>query len=64
MITGDPRFGPGNERYELQKRAVEELSVIYWGKGALWPRIPKGHFDVVTAQDPFWRGHQIGRAHV
>ncbi|MBY0472788.1 glycosyltransferase [Patescibacteria group bacterium] len=59
MITGDRRFGPGNERYELQKTAVEELHVLYWGKGSagwrIWPPIPKG-FDVVTVQDPFWRG--------
>lgn len=58
-ITGDPRFGPGSERYELQKAAVEELRVVYWGKGSagwrIWPAIPKG-FDVVTVQDPFWRG--------
>lgn len=55
MITGDKRFGPGNERYELQKAAVEELRVLYWGKGNYWPAVPKG-FDVVTVQDPFWRG--------
>lgn len=55
MITGDRRFGPGNERYELQKAAVEELRVIYWGQGSYWPAVPKG-FDVVTVQDPFWRG--------
>lgn len=59
MITGDRRFGPGNERYELQKAAVETLDVVYWGRGSagwrIWPAIPKG-FDVVTVQDPFWRG--------
>ncbi len=55
MITGDRRFGPGNERYELQKAAVEELAVVYWGKGSLWPSIPKG-FNIITVQDPFWRG--------
>lgn len=57
MITGDRRFGPGNERYELQRSAVDELDVVYWGTGALIPRIPWKKFDVVTAQDPFWRGH-------
>ena len=56
MITGDKSFGPGHPRFELQKSAVEELAVIYWGRGALWPKIPKGQFDVVTVQDPFWRG--------
>jgi glycosyltransferase involved in cell wall biosynthesis len=66
VITGDRRFGPGNERYELQKAAVESLSVVYWGRGSYWPAVPKG-FDVVTVQDPFWRGvfgliaaHRIG----
>ncbi len=56
LITGDRRFGPGNERYELQRNAVEELAVVFWGRGSLWPKIPPGQFDVVSAQDPFWRG--------
>lgn len=56
VITGDKKFGPGHERYELQKSAVEVLEVVYWGRGSLWPTIPEGHFDVVTVQDPFWRG--------
>src|SRR6185437_9675076 len=56
MITGDRRFGPGHERFELQRAAVSELAVVYWGRGSLWPKIPAGKFDVVTAQDPFWRG--------
>jgi glycosyltransferase involved in cell wall biosynthesis len=56
MITGDKKFGPGNARYELQKSAVGELGVVYWGRGSLWPKFPPGYFDVVTAQDPFWRG--------
>lgn len=55
MITGDTRFGPGNPRYDLQKSAVEELAVVYWGKGSYWPKV-QGTFDVVTVQDPFWRG--------
>ena len=57
MITGDKRFRAGNERYELQKSAVGELTVMYWGPGALIPRIPFKRFDVITAQDPFLRGH-------
>lgn len=57
VITGDRRFGPGNERYELQQSEVEELAVIYWGPGALIPNVPFKKFDVITAQDPFWRGH-------
>lgn len=56
MITGDRRFGPGNTRYDLQRAAVEELEVMYWGKGSLWSAIPQKKFDVVTVQDPFWRG--------
>ncbi|MDO8408344.1 MAG: glycosyltransferase [bacterium] len=59
-ITGDKSFGPGNPRYDLQRSQVEELAVVYWGRGSLWPKIPWGHFDVVTAQDPFWRGHFAG----
>ncbi len=54
-ISGDKRFKPGNPRYDLQASAVD-LAVVYWGWGALFPRIPEGHFDVVTAQDPFFRG--------
>lgn len=57
MISGDKSFGPGHPRYELQRSAVDGLVVMYWGWGSLWPAIPKGHFDIVTAQDPFWRGH-------
>lgn len=56
MITGDKSFGKGHPRYELQASAVEKLEVLYWGRGALWPAIPAGQFDVVTVQDPFWRG--------
>lgn len=56
MITGDKRFGSGNPRYDLQASAVEKLEILYWGRGQLFPRIPQGHFDVVTAQDPLFRG--------
>ncbi len=56
MITGDRSFGSGNPRFELQRPHVEELVVVYWGRGRFWPHIPAGHFDVVTVQDPFWRG--------
>lgn len=56
MITGDKNFKPGHERYELQRGVVDELAVVYWGRGSLWPSVPAGQFDVVTAQDPFWRG--------
>ena len=56
MITGDRRFGAGHPRYDLQASTVEKLAVVHWGRGALWPKIPQEHFDVVTVQDPFWRG--------
>jgi glycosyltransferase involved in cell wall biosynthesis len=56
VITGDTKFGPGNPRYELQASSVEKLTVVYWGKGSVWPKIPHEKFDVVTAQDPFLRG--------
>ena len=56
IITGDKKFGPGHERYELQRSVVDELAVVYWGRGSYWPKLPKERFDVVTTQDPFWRG--------
>ncbi|MBI2618397.1 glycosyltransferase family 4 protein [Candidatus Kaiserbacteria bacterium] len=60
MVTGDKNlFISGTEahaRLELQKRQVNELVLVFWGHGSLWPSVPKGHFDVVTVQDPFWRG--------
>lgn len=59
MITGDKNF-VSSERFRLQASQVEKLVPVYWGRGALWPKIPKEHFDVVTAQDPFWRGHLAG----
>ena len=57
MISGDQTFGPGNPRYELQRSAVESLTVVYWGHGSMFPKVPSGTYDVVTAQDPLWRGH-------
>src|SRR6266403_1698789 len=60
MITGDKSFKPGHPRYDLQRGVVDALEGIYWGRGALLPKIPKGPFDIVTAQDPFLRGHLAG----
>lgn len=66
MITGDARMlVPGTEahaRYLLQQAQVEELKVVVWS-----PRRPLAffavlgyaltrRFDVVTTQDPLWRG--------
>ncbi len=60
MVTGDKNvFKPGTSAYErfmLQKGVVEELEAVFWGRGSMWPKIPNGPFDVVTVQDPFWRG--------
>ena len=61
MITGDKKFGPGHPRFELQQSAVEELVLVFWGRGSRSPfsvlRAAFGKkFDVVTVQDPFWRG--------
>lgn len=66
MITGDERMlVPGteaHERYLLQQAQVDELKVLVWGPHnplALFSVL--GHalsrrFDVVTTQDPLWRG--------
>ena len=55
MITGDKNFS-ASPRFALQSSQVEKLDVVYMGPGNVWPTVPAGHFDVVTAQDPFWRG--------
>ncbi len=56
VVTGDKNFRPGHPRHDLQASVVEKLSVVYWGRGSFWPPLPEGQYDVVTAQDPFWRG--------
>jgi glycosyltransferase involved in cell wall biosynthesis len=56
VITGDKRFVAGNPRFDLQASAIKKLTSVYFGKGILFPKIPKEQFDVVTVQDPFWRG--------
>ena len=55
VITGDNSFRPGHTRFNIQASQVG-LTAMYWRRGSLWPKIPPGHFDVVTVQDPFWRG--------
>lgn len=55
MITGDKNFST-SARYALQRSVVDALEVVYWGPLNWWPKIPKKHFDVITTQDPFWRG--------
>ncbi len=66
MITGDARLlEPGteaHERYLLQKAQVDELMAVVWSPSRPWALFAVlGHalsrrFDVVTAQDPLWRG--------
>ena len=59
MITGDRNFS-ASKRFALQQAQVERLEVVYMGKGSVWPtrHVDSSKFrpDVVTAQDPFWRG--------
>ena len=62
MITGDKKMRPGHPRFDLQATQVEKLEVLHWGRGSLWPALPSGSFDVVTVQDPFWRGLFAWRA--
>jgi len=64
MIGGDKNFiTPGTEaykRYELQKSAVDQLDAFVWPRvHSAWHiyRVArKNHYEVITAQDPFWRG--------
>lgn len=65
MITGDKKFS-ASPRFALQAAQVDKLEVVFMGRGSagwrMWPAIPKGNYDVVTAQDPFWRGLFAWRA--
>ncbi len=61
MITADKKLlekgSNAWERLQLQQGVTETLDVVYWGRGALTPALfTKGNYDVVTAQDPLWRG--------
>lgn len=56
VITGDKSFKAGNQRFDLQNGAVRRLDVLYCGLKALWPTPPGDFYDVVTTQDPFFRG--------
>tara|TARA_Y100000310_G_C20528608_1_gene737330 strand:+ start:113 stop:1012 length:900 start_codon:yes stop_codon:yes gene_type:complete len=56
VITGDKNFGPGHTRFDIQATNIEKLIAVFWGRGSIMPKLPKEHFDVVTSQDPFWRG--------
>ncbi len=64
MISGDPHIlTQGSEAYsrlEMQMTQVEQLDVFVWPQKHSWREISlvaqKNAYDVVTAQDPFWRG--------
>jgi len=55
-ITGDKSFKTGNPRFDLQAEVMEAFEALYWGPGALWASPEGNMFDVVTTQDPFFRG--------
>src|SRR5512146_2217280 len=64
MISGDKRIleegSAVRARFLLQKRQVEALDVFVWPQvhsaRAIWRAARRNRYDVVTAQDPFWRG--------
>lgn len=64
MISGDRHLlevgSPAYERLALQKSQVDELAVYVWPHvhhlGEVLHAAQTKHYDVVTAQDPFWRG--------
>lgn len=56
VITGDKNFKPGHPRFDLQAGAIEHLEALYVGPGALWAAPQNVFYDVVSTQDPFFRG--------
>jgi glycosyltransferase involved in cell wall biosynthesis len=65
MISGDKNMlTPGTEPYRralLQRAQVDLLKIFFWGRGGSSAKeilrfARAEQFDVVTAQDPFWRG--------
>ncbi len=66
MLSGDASITvagtPTHARFLLQQTQVEELKVFVWGKRSPFSIVPflftatTHHFDVITAQDPLWRG--------
>ena len=64
MISGDKNIldptSPVYKRFELQKSQVERLDVFVWPQvhsvGDILKAVRAHSYDVVTAQDPFWRG--------
>ncbi|MDP2652147.1 MAG: hypothetical protein Q8O94_03355, partial [bacterium] len=64
MISGDKNLlvkgSEASARLELQKSQAEQLDVFVWpqvhSRIEIWRAAKKNRYDVVTAQDPFWRG--------
>jgi glycosyltransferase involved in cell wall biosynthesis len=60
MISGDKNLvregTSARERFLLQKSQVETLELVIWPQDFFKPLTIQGQFDVVTSQDPFWRG--------
>src|ERR1700733_3741770 len=65
MISGDKNIlipGSGaHARFELQRSQVERLDVFVWPQvhslRSIRAAVRTRHYDLITAQDPFWRGH-------
>ncbi len=65
MISGDPLIvQPGTpvyERAQLQRKEVVRLDIYVWPRvhslREIWRAAQANAYDVVTAQDPLWRGH-------
>jgi glycosyltransferase involved in cell wall biosynthesis len=64
MISGDKNLlktgAEARERFALQQSAVEQLDVFVWPQVHSYRGIARAayvqRYDVVTSQDPFWRG--------
>ena len=65
MISGDKNIlaqgSSAHARLQLQRSQVDQLDVFVWPQLHSLATIQKAartnHYDVITAQDPFWRGH-------
>ncbi len=60
MISGDRNLArkgtSAHERFKLQVAQVDALVLALWPQQFLKPFLQKGKVDIVTSQDPFWRG--------
>ena len=64
MLSGDRRVLEENSdaalRLRLQREAVDGLDVFVWPQvhswWHIWRQALRGHYDIITAQDPFFRG--------